>query len=369
MKRVHFGLLWIKTIFTVSLLLLAVLRPETARGYEGDEKSEMITCIQEIFQNRNDAILKRDDSLIKPLYNRDTKFGNWAYAHELKRMKYIHNWALKQGIRFTSIKPTLVFKSINGDAVRATVNLLCSCEYSYVYEEDAEAVNTCRIGTLHHIQLMRAGIGDQWIIMKEWYKDPFEDSLDLNKLATEGSEKQKLEQNKTEGTALPARRQKVVEYLEQYCGAAGEEQTSYRYNPKYRDYNSMGGDCANFASQALFEGGSFRKTRMWNYDHVGSTRAWVSAQGFKDYMVSSGRASVISHGSYDKVYRASYRLLPGDFVAYEKKGRITHISVVSGSDSKGYSLVTCHNTDRNKVPWDLGWSDRKIRFWLVRVHY
>ena len=86
-------------------------------------------------------------------------------------------------------------------------------------------------------------------------------------------------------------------------------------------------------------------------------------------MIYSGRASIIAYGSYEKVYKASYKLLPGDFVAYEKKNDITHISVVTGADSKGYSLVTCHNSDRNKVPWDLGWSDKNIRFWLIRVNY
>ncbi|EKN42640.1 hypothetical protein CFSAN001627_05472, partial [Clostridium botulinum CFSAN001627] len=76
---------------------------------------------------------------------------------------------------------------------------------------------------------------------------------------------------------------------------------------------------ANFASQILFEGGKFRKNSTWNYDSKGATRAWVNADGFKDYMIYSGRASVIAHGDYEKVYKASYKLLPGDFVAYEKK--------------------------------------------------
>ena len=61
-------------------------------------------------------------------------------------------------------------------------------------------------------------------------------------------------------------------------------------------------------------------------------------------------------------------MLPGDFVAYESKGDINHISMVTGVDSKGYPLVTCHNTDRYMVPWDLGWSNPKIKFWLVRTH-
>lgn len=160
-----------------------------------------------------------------------------------------------------------------------------------------------------------------------------------------------------------------MEYAEKYCGAASEEKYGFKYNKKYRDYNSQGGNCANFASQILFEGAKFKKNGAWNYDGRGATGPWLNADKFKNYWVGSGRASVIAHGSYEKVYKASYKLLPGDFVAYEKKGDITHISVVTGADSKGYSLVTCHNADRNNVPWDLGWSDKKIRFWLIHVNH
>ncbi|MBM7558094.1 hypothetical protein JOC47_002964 [Halanaerobacter jeridensis] len=38
-------------------------------------------------------------------------------------------------------------------------------------------------------------------------------------------------------------------------------------------------------------------------------------------------------------------------------------------DSKGYILVNSHNSDRHRVPWDLGWSNNEIKFCLVRVHY
>ena len=137
----------------------------------------------------------------------------------------------------------------------------------------------------------------------------------------------------------------------------------------YRNFNPEGGDCANFASQILHEGGKFKKNGSWNYDKGSATGPWVNADKFTSYMIYSGRASVIAKGSYDKVYKESYKLLPGDFIAYEKKGDITHISTVTGVDSKGYTLVTCHNTDRNDVPWDLGWSDKKMKFWLVRVNY
>ena len=77
----------------------------------------------------------------------------------------------------------------------------------------------------------------------------------------------------------------------------------------------------------------------------------------------------MTKGSYEEVYKEAYKLRPGDIVGYEKNGRITHVSTVTGLDSRGYPLVTCHNTDRLLVPWDLGWSDKKIGFHLIKVNY
>ena len=108
----------------------------------------------------------------------------------------------------------------------------------------------------------------------------------------------------------------------------------------------------------MYEGGKFKKTSVWNYYKNDGSQAWVNAQSFKNFLVSCWRGSVIVYGTYDKVLKLSYKLLPGDIIAYEKKGKVVHISVVTGADSRGYSLVNCHNTDRYRVPWDLGWSDK-----------
>jgi len=57
-----------------------------------------------------------------------------------------------------------------------------------------------------------------------------------------------------------------VEYADRYCGAAADEQYGYSYNKKYKNYNPLGGDCANFASQILYEGGKFKQTGAWRYE-------------------------------------------------------------------------------------------------------
>ena len=358
----------IKLIILIAMIFSIQLC--TASGVlasESTDKEEVTKAIEEIFQNRNKAIIDKDLEFIQSIYDMNTKYGTWAFQYEEKKVKYIHNWAEKQGVKFTEINPKVVIRRIRGSNDKYSVNLLCSTEYRYVYENQPEVVNSSRIGTYHNMNLLKKD--GSWIITKEWYTDPFADSLNLDNIKADDIKQHILSQEARDLSNIGDRRLKAAEYAEKFCGAASEEQYGFKYNRKYRDYNPQGGDCANFASQILFEGAKFKKNLAWNYDGRGATGPWLNADKFKNYMVGSGRASVIAYGNYDKVYKASYKLSPGDFVAYEKKGDITHISVVTGADSKGYSLVTCHNTDRNKVPWDLGWSDKKIRFWLVRVHY
>ncbi|KXZ39704.1 Putative amidase domain-containing protein [Alkalithermobacter thermoalcaliphilus JW-YL-7 = DSM 7308] len=323
--------------------------------------------IQEIFDLRNEAILQQDTKTLDALYDKSIKYGLWAYEHEIKKMKYLHKWSEKQGVKFTDINTITKIRNIKKkEENKYSINLMVSTEYKYSYEGE-ERSNAFRIGTYHYLDIVNRD--NEWIIVKEWYVDPFADSMHLDDIKSEEIKQYILSQQERDFSNLNERRKGAVEYADKYSGAASEEKYGFKYNPKYRNYNPLGGDCANFASQILHEGGKFRKTSVWNYDSGGASKAWVNAHAFKNYMINSGRASVIAYGTYDKVYKASYKLLPGDFVAYEKNGKITHISVATGADSKGYSLVNCHNTDRHRVPWDLGWSNKNIKFWLVRVHY
>lgn len=359
----------IKRLLSVILvfLLIQFYVPQAALAVDMTEKEEVTKAIEDIFKNKNQAILNGDLESIQSIYDMNTKYGTWAFEYEQRKVKYVQNWAEKQGVKFIEISPKTIIRRLRGGNGSYSANVLCSTEYRYVYENQPEAVNSSRIGTYHNINLVKKDEG--WIITKEWYKDPFGDSLNLENIKADDIKQHILSQPSRDLSSISDRRKKAVEYADKYCGAASEEQYDFKYNRKYRDYNPQGGDCANFASQVLFEGAKFRKTNGWNYDGRGATGPWLNADKFKDYWIGSGRASVVAYGSYEKVYKASYKLLPGDFIAYERKGDITHISVVTGADSKGYTLVSCHNSDRHRVPWDLGWSSKRIRYWLVRVHY
>ena len=106
------------------------------------------------------------------------------------------------------------------------------------------------------------------------------------------------------------------------------------------------------------------------------TMAWVNADGLKDYLTYSGKGSVIKRGSFNELTKPQdeypggivQKLQLADLVCYEKKGNIDHFAVVTGQDSHGYPLVNSHTTDRYHVPWDLGWGDNKIRFFLIHIN-
>ena len=324
--------------------------------------------LSELFTKRNEAILSFDSDSLRSFYNLNQKPSLYAFENEVKKIKYLGNWSEKQGITFSDIKSKVQVKKVKlKDSNIYSAIAVVSTQFHYTYDNDEQNVdNMFRLGTYHYLNLKLDD--DTFIITKEWYTDPFADSLNLNNLKSEEINNYISTRTLAE-LNLNDRVKKAVTYAHKYCGAAADDEDGFNYNPKYTDFNPSGGDCANFASQILHEGGNFKKNNTWNYIDGAGSIAWVNAQGFKNFMLDSSRGSLIAKGKYENIYKAAYNLRPGDFVAYEKKGRVTHISTVTGLDSKGYPLVTCHNTDRLLVPFDLGWSNPDITFHLIHAHY
>ncbi|MGL5573980.1 MAG: amidase domain-containing protein [Sarcina sp.] len=335
---------------------------------DDDLYKKLEPLLTELFIQRNEAILSFNSDSLRKYYNLNQKPSLYAFENEAKKIKYLGNWAEKQGITFSEIKSKVKVKKIKKkDTNLYSTIAVVSTEFHYNYDcDENKKDNMFRLGTYHYLNLKLEEQG--FLITKEWYTDPFADSLNLNNLKSDEI-KTYISQKESPSLNLTDRVKKAISYAHKYCGAAADDENGFNYNNKYTDFNPAGGDCANFASQILYEGGNFKKNNTWNYIDGAGSIAWVNAQGFKNYMIDSGRASLIAKGKYQQVYKAAYNLRPGDFVAYEKKGRITHISTITGLDSKGYPLVTCHNTDRLLVPYDLGWSNADITFHLVHTHY
>ncbi len=331
------------------------------------ENNDWDKIIKDIFCLRNECLLNQDLDTLKTLFLTDEKNGRWAYEFEVQRAGYLSGWAAKQGVLFTKIGSDIIIKSVKQVGRGYSFYVLTSNEYTYVYQDSPETENTFRLGSYHSVDLIPAEEENKWVISREWYDDPLLDSINSSRF-TEEITAYITGHSPIDISGLSASRAAAVEYADMYCGTASDGQNDFSYNSEYTNYNALGGDCANFASQALLAGG-FKKNGTWNYAGGKGSRAWVNAQALKNFLVYSGRASQLAKGSYKEIYQYAYSLRPGDIVAYVKKGKVTHVSVVTGADSKGYPLVSCHNLDRNRVPWDIGWSGDNIQFILLNVSY
>ena len=72
---------------------------------EDDElKGKFEEVLQDLFKNRNIAILNNDLEELKKFYDLEKKPSLWAYESESKKVKYLNNWSQKQGVVFNEIK-------------------------------------------------------------------------------------------------------------------------------------------------------------------------------------------------------------------------------------------------------------------------
>jgi hypothetical protein len=375
-------------IFAVTLILFCN-KIVYANNLKYDE-NVIKAAVEKIYEIRSSAFVSGDVSQIKQYYDTTQIYGKWALEHEIKRVKYLKTWSKQRGIQFKNVDSTIRVKKIYNAGNVIRIALEETYKFDYIYPMDAEeTVNSFGVGIRHYLSLKRKG--EEWIVYNDWYTDCFEDALasftgeipaniiTFNK--TQNLEKTTYIYNLAK--KLYYDREKAIAYADKYCGAAWGSGNNYKYNPRYRDFTGIGGDCTNFASQALGDkeagglpfGGGWHCSYSKYGDGQGS-HAWVNTDGLKNYLIGSGKGSLIGRGNFKELttskgengIAAVNKLDLADLVSYEKKGNIDHFAVVTGFDSHGYPLVNSHTTDRYHVPWDLGWGDNKIRFLLIHIN-
>ena len=343
--------------------------------------------INEIFSTRNSVFISKDLKLLREFYDSSQKYGKWSLDHEVRRVKYLNDWSKSRGITFTSITSEIFLRKAykTGKGVRAIV--LESYKFDYKYD-DEDIINTFGVGINHTINFINKN--DSLIIYNDWYTDCFEDALkaysgNINDIESKEIQKINLTKYIPVHEVINTSRYKradAVKYADKYCGGAFGNGNNYKYNSKYRNFNGIGGDCTNFASQVLGdkEGGNMRFDGTWfcrykKYGDSEGTMAWVNADSFRNYLLYSGKGKIIKKGTFKELVESTMefpngaveKIIPGDLICYIKKNDTDHFAIVTAKDSHGYPLVNSHTTDRYHVPWDLGWGDNNIRFNLISV--
>ncbi|WP_432093485.1 amidase domain-containing protein [Streptomyces sp. bgisy100] len=116
------------------------------------------------------------------------------------------------------------------------------------------------------------------------------------------------------------------------------------YNPAYRKFNDVGGDCTNFISQALKAGGwkndsgLYSDYRNWWYDSSNQTMSWVGADDWSWFTLSSRRATNLSN---------VYQLGVGDILQmdFDRDGSKDHSMITTYRSRSGVPYLTYHSTN------------------------
>lgn len=389
MKKLKKYILLFLIIITTYFLLVKIF-PDNLVTTSMETNEELKKEIEDLYKVRSDVFMNGNLKDLQNIYDSATKYGRWTLEHEVQRAKYLKDWSNDRNITFKNISSTVKVKKFYnvGDKLRVLLDEYFKIDYIYSDDENS-MVNTFAIRIRHTLNLVNKN--DKRMIYTDWYLDCFDDATgdysrnipnDTAGLNNEFVDTVNMAQSNISELRPYYDRQKAAEYADKYCGAWWDSGNNYSYNKKYFDYNGAGGDCTNFVSQVLGdkEAGGLRQDGAWHcelpkYGRGSGSTAWVNADSFKNYLIYSGKGYVIKKGTFEALttpgsngVAAVSKLKQGDVICYIKKGNVDHFAVVVAFDSNGYPLVDTHTTDRYHVPWDLGWSDKKIIFCMIHIN-
>ena len=375
-------------IIMIILLSMVISKISNTAIVTSVSEDKLHTDLMQMYKKRDGASLINNTDVIKEMFNTNKKIGIWAYEHEKKRTEYLKNWSILRNTKFISIESDIKIQRIRPKGDNIWVDFIHSSKLGYVYNDIPDKPTYFGIGTRRTIELEPKE--DSWVIVREWYLDPFEDELQIPDelqntidIIPPSSQESTSSFKNDDSIDVIAKtkgynRELAVEYADNYSGATFGSQNNYKYNKRYRDYTYLGGDCANFGSQILTNAG-LKMDKSWFYDFKyqkmgGGTIYWIKAAKLREYLLYSGKARLLTKGSLNKVMEktpkfpnGAYALLKkGDIICYDHK-KSSHISIVTEFDPKGLPLVNSHSTDRYRVPWDMGWTGKDINYWLVQI--
>ena len=134
-------------------------------------------------------------------------------------------------------------------------------------------------------------------------------------------------------------RRLAVEYARQWA---------FRRNPVYYNFEKIGGDCTNFASQCLFAGigvMNYEKDIGWYYRSIDDrAAAWSGVEYFFNFLIGNQEGIGDGAGPFAETVELN-ELQIGDFIQLGRAtGDFYHTPVVVGFDG-GEPLLAAHTYD------------------------
>ena len=246
---------------------------------------------------------------------------------------------------------------VNGCSVEGKTTVLDIYEWMTVgYASDEEsAVNAAAYGYTFSLKLDK-DIKGSWKIASvedtdsnfDWMEEEIEYSLQAESESTDPL-RAFSEDGEQEMMAAAAAKSytydvsKAIAYADKYC---------INYNSSYNSYKGRGGDCANFVSQCLYNGG-FKQDSVW-YKH---SVAWINVMKQIAHFKQYGTFMNANNGN----------ILRGNPIYFDWNGDSTydHATICVGRNNSGKAILDSHTKDLYHATWD-NWSFKKAA--TIQLH-
>ena len=145
---------------------------------------------------------------------------------------------------------------------------------------------------------------------------------------------------------------RVIEY-DRAAAVAYAQRWAFRRNPAYYNFDDIGGDCTNFASQCLYAGTgvmNFTPTFGWYYfDANHKAPAWTGVEFFYNFLTRNETTP----GPFGVSAQPGI-ILPGDFVQLKlTSDSFSHTPIIveiTGEPTPENILVAAHSNDADYRP-------------------
>ncbi|MFF4521658.1 amidase domain-containing protein [Streptomyces bluensis] len=144
----------------------------------------------------------------------------------------------------------------------------------------------------------------------------------------------------------PAKPKKLTGGTYDYAAMATYTEKYWKdYNPAYRKYNSLGGDCTNYLSQGLLAGGWKQISTVtpeeydtWYYASNGTADAWIGVNEWSWFTQTAKRTTPLAN---------VYQMDVGDVmqIDFNKDGSKDHSMMTTYRSSSGVPYLTYHDAD------------------------
>lgn len=341
-------------VISLSLLILLVFSSiGFAQSHFDSKNSKEISAIKSKIENYISSKYECfEKGSVEPLKNqfKPEKLQEKKIKKELDLTQILLDWRIPRDLYYQNIKTDITFNDIiiSGDVATVDIYEITS------YNLKGHRV-TSKEGNSHSISLEKTN--GEWNVVSDSYNEPIGNMLDQGLSISDIKEKLFVDTivsyNKTnEATILSGtyNRSLAVSYADQYWT---------NYNPAYTDFSGMGGDCTNFVSQCIRNGGAPDDTSgtqgsQWWYN-LGTharTPSWAGVDELYEYLMNNTNG-----GPKGTLTTNLYSVNLGDVIQIDRHsngGDYTHTTIVTEIQYEDipYLYVNAHSSNQYHYYYD-----------------